>query len=618
MESNFMQKLLTMLFVLVFTGTVGANAETIESGELAFNVYTAEGTYSIEDGILTLNFTNSDFECAGPEVGMEQFILISITETTMIWEEPEGDQMIWTRDGGPAGDLVGTWMMEEDPNSYEAIFDPDGMFVVTGQIVECEYYEGNYYYLNVTGNANGHIEFGRSTGELWYEGFSVTGDGAGFYSGVEAVLPFATRSGPLKYLPPQVGQTWTSTGDSNGYQVDSHAEVVSLSESVPVTAGTFNNCAKVDENLSYPNGYTPGQRYPVKFERWFCPGIGPAKFISTEDDSSQYTGELTSYQNITSDPADYFPLGLNYSWTFTMNDGSSADWVVTCETVYDAEAFSARDSSGYWVELIVDDKDNKASSVSAIGPGIAGSLELSYDPEAGRWTSWQSAGGNPAFGSTPPPLPLIYTFTITDPDGTSCWVDNIEYYVDVFATNLSPSGGETVAGNPVFSWTGVTGDYSYGVELNDASWNRVWEVHGLSTTSTNYDGPPLTIGSLYWYSVVVSDGRGNISLANESFVYGGIDTDGDGISDNTDNCALTFNPGQQDTDSDGYGNICDADLDNDGVVGFQDYNIFKAAWLSNSSSPNWNADADFDSDGTVGFQDFNILKSRWLTSAPWE
>jgi hypothetical protein len=95
------------------------------------------------------------------------------------------------------------------------------------------------------------------------------------------------------------------------------------------------------------------------------------------------------------------------------------------------------------------------------------------------------------------------------------------------------------------------------------------------------------------------------------------DGDGDGIADGNDNCSATPNSGQQNSDSDVYGNICDCDLDNDGAVGFQDFMIFKAAWLSVSASPNWNADADFDSDGAVGFQDFMIFKGRWLTIAPW-
>ncbi|MFN7131188.1 MAG: phosphodiester glycosidase family protein, partial [Myxococcales bacterium] len=48
------------------------------------------------------------------------------------------------------------------------------------------------------------------------------------------------------------------------------------------------------------------------------------------------------------------------------------------------------------------------------------------------------------------------------------------------------------------------------------------------------------------------------------------DTDGDGITDDKDNCPSTFNPGQVDTDRDGKGNACDPDDDGDGVPDEQD------------------------------------------------
>jgi len=131
-------------------------------------------------------------------------------------------------------------------------------------------------------------------------------------------------------------------------------------------------------------------------------------------------------------------------------------------------------------------------------------------------------------------------------------------------------------------------------------------------------------------------------------VVAGMDSDGDGILDdgdlsgtvgdnacidgNTsncdDNCIFTPNPGQEETNSleddntllsgtQHYGIACDCDLDNNGSVGGNDFNIFKNAWLSNSSSPNWNPHADFDQNGGIGGNDFNILKGKWLTSAPW-
>jgi Zn-dependent metalloprotease len=50
-------------------------------------------------------------------------------------------------------------------------------------------------------------------------------------------------------------------------------------------------------------------------------------------------------------------------------------------------------------------------------------------------------------------------------------------------------------------------------------------------------------------------------------VYGGLlDSDSDGVADAQDNCPLTSNPDQTDTDSDGKGNVCDADDDGDGVL----------------------------------------------------
>ncbi len=96
------------------------------------------------------------------------------------------------------------------------------------------------------------------------------------------------------------------------------------------------------------------------------------------------------------------------------------------------------------------------------------------------------------------------------------------------------------------------------------------------------------------------------------------DSDGDGIPDNLDNCRLTPNPDQEDTNGDGYGNICDCDLDNDDAVGPADFGLFRSAWGSAPADLNWDADADFDVNGAVGPSDFMIFRQRWGSSAPFE
>jgi arylsulfate sulfotransferase len=80
-----------------------------------------------------------------------------------------------------------------------------------------------------------------------------------------------------------------------------------------------------------------------------------------------------------------------------------------------------------------------------------------------------------------------------------------------------------------------------------------------------------------------------------------VDTDHDGVIDDVDNCTALANADQRDTDHDGFGNACDADLNNDGHVDGFDWLQFAAAF--DTSTP----DADFDGDGVVGWSDAVII-----------
>ena len=59
---------------------------------------------------------------------------------------------------------------------------------------------------------------------------------------------------------------------------------------------------------------------------------------------------------------------------------------------------------------------------------------------------------------------------------------------------------------------------------------------------------------------------GLISFVCTQSVLASFDQDGDGISDANDNCTFIANPQQFDSNGDSIGNLCDADLNNDGIV----------------------------------------------------
>ena len=84
------------------------------------------------------------------------------------------------------------------------------------------------------------------------------------------------------------------------------------------------------------------------------------------------------------------------------------------------------------------------------------------------------------------------------------------------------------------------------------------------------------------------------------------DADSDGVPDTTDNCTLVVNASQLDSNGDGYGNFCDADFNNNGVVDSQDGALLKAAFGSVLFP-----ERDINGNGVVDSQDGALLKSRF-------
>ncbi|MEL7450521.1 MAG: hypothetical protein AAFN78_15010 [Pseudomonadota bacterium] len=84
------------------------------------------------------------------------------------------------------------------------------------------------------------------------------------------------------------------------------------------------------------------------------------------------------------------------------------------------------------------------------------------------------------------------------------------------------------------------------------------------------------------------------------------DSDADGFVDPVDNCPNVVNSDQRDTDGDGIGNWCDADLSNNCAVNFVDLALMKSVFFSAD------ANADLNGDSSVNFTDLGIMKASFF------
>jgi hypothetical protein len=165
------------------------------------------------------------------------------------------------------------------------------------------------------------------------------------------------------------------------------------------------------------------------------------------------------------------------------------------------------------------------------------------------------------------------------------------------ATNIGPSG-VTLGRSLKYSGLAFASD---GTLLSlgslDAASGTLYSVNPASGAATPLNPPGLPYGG------------GPIHFG----VDGGLtfaptvpDTDLDTIDDAHDNCVLVPNTSQLDSDGDGYGNICDADFNNDGVVNINDLNRLKARL---NIVPVVDLVTDLDGNGAVNINDLNRLKS---------
>ena len=136
----------------------------------------------------------------------------------------------------------------------------------------------------------------------------------------------------------------------------------------------------------------------------------------------------------------------------------------------------------------------------------------------------------------------------------------------------------------------------------------------FDSTSGIVSGTPQVsdVGSTNNIIITVSDGQASASLSSFSIevvpTAANGDTDNDTIFDSVDNCTLVANIHQRDTNGNGFGNVCDGDLDNDGDIDWNDIN--RTYWYFGVLGDNrYNPDADINGDNIVNSRDADLIRA---------
>ena len=174
-------------------------------------------------------------------------------------------------------------------------------------------------------------------------------------------------------------------------------------------------------------------------------------------------------------------------------------------------------------------------------------------------------------------------------------------------------GTITTANNNLIGNAAYSGGVTHGVNGNIVGNNGsgIIDINTVLNTTLANNGGPTRTHALVAGSPAVDAGNNSLAvgptgnpLINDqrgpgfvrivgpaadigSFEVQPLDSDGDGVPDEDDNCDAIPNPDQLDTDGDGLGNACDADDDNDGHADGSD----NCPLVSNPGQ------ADFDLDG---------------------
>jgi hypothetical protein len=172
---------------------------------------------------------------------------------------------------------------------------------------------------------------------------------------------------------------------------------------------------------------------------------------------------------------------------------------------------------------------------------------------------------------------------------------------------LAVTGGvsQTGKGYIIAVWEQGAYALSYNVYVSTTSATDNFRFFGnVATTSVSITD--LELNMQYWVAVTsVNEIGESEGYVVKNIVLTSDDSDGDGVTDNDDNCISSPNSEQTDFDEDGIGDACDDDDDDDGIADENDafpFDVNESLDTDGDGVGN-NSDTDDDGDGVADTQD---------------
>ena len=255
--------------------------------------------------------------------------------------------------------------------------------------------------------------------------------------------------------------------------------------------------------------------------------------------------------------------------------GNPYEWVVDIKNPTDPQLDNYGGSNLYLVTATAGAGGSASCSVTSVASG--GNSTCTATADAGyQFNSWTGACAGQG---------AVCSLTNITSDKTSAATFSLVPVVTYYSVSATAGAGgsascsATTVASGGSSTCAATADAEYRFDR----WGGACDGQGATCSLTNITSDQTSAAS---FEPLDSDGDGITNSSDNCPLMSNadqLDTDGDGIGDvcdgdldgdgitnSSDNCPLMSNTDQLDTDDDGIGDVCDDDLDGDGITNSRD------------------------------------------------